>query len=54
MAGGEPAAGKAAGGSLNDAFLAGILGAFRRYHEHFGLSPALTLAGQRVRTRRPS
>jgi diacylglycerol O-acyltransferase len=33
------AAGKAAGGSLNDAFLAGILGAFRRYHEHFGLSP---------------
>jgi WS/DGAT/MGAT family acyltransferase len=33
------AAGKAAGGSLNDAFLAGILGTFRRYHEHFGLSP---------------
>jgi diacylglycerol O-acyltransferase / wax synthase len=32
-------AGKAAGGSLNDAFLAGILGAFRRYHEHFGVSP---------------
>ena len=30
------AAGKAAGGSVNDAFLAGVLGAFRRYHEHFG------------------
>ncbi|HTF45819.1 MAG TPA: wax ester/triacylglycerol synthase domain-containing protein [Pseudonocardia sp.] len=29
-------AGKAAGGSVNDAFLAGVLGAFRRYHEHFG------------------
>jgi len=28
------AAGKAAGGSVNDAFLAGLLGAFRRYHEH--------------------
>jgi diacylglycerol O-acyltransferase / wax synthase len=32
------AAGKAAGGSVNDCFLAGILGAFRRYHEHFGQS----------------
>ena len=30
------AAGKAAGGSVNDAFLAGVLGAFRLYHEHFG------------------
>jgi len=30
------AAGKAAGGSVNDAFLAGVLGAFRRYHEHCG------------------
>jgi len=30
------AAGKAAGGSVNDAFLAAILGMFRRYHEHFG------------------
>ena len=30
------AAGKAAGGSVNDAFLAGLLGAFRRYHEHHG------------------
>jgi len=31
------AAGKAAGGSVNDAFLAGLLGAFRRYHEHYGI-----------------
>ncbi|HEY0574021.1 MAG TPA: wax ester/triacylglycerol synthase family O-acyltransferase [Pseudonocardia sp.] len=30
------AAGKAAGGSVNDAYLASVLGAFRRYHEHFG------------------
>lgn len=30
-------AGKAAGGSVNDAFLAGILGGFRRYHEHVGV-----------------
>lgn len=27
------AAGKAAGGSLNDAFVSALLGAFRRYHE---------------------
>ena len=31
------AAGRAAGGSVNDAFLAGLLGAFRRYHEHHGI-----------------
>ncbi|MGQ0466985.1 MAG: wax ester/triacylglycerol synthase domain-containing protein [Sporichthyaceae bacterium] len=30
------AAGRAAGGSVNDAFLAGILGAFRLYHERLG------------------
>jgi diacylglycerol O-acyltransferase len=29
------AAGKAAGGSVNDAFLAAMLGGLRRYHEHF-------------------
>jgi hypothetical protein len=29
---------KAAGGSLNDGFLAGILGGFRRYHERVGAS----------------
>jgi WS/DGAT/MGAT family acyltransferase len=32
------AAGKAAGGSVNDAFLAALLGGFRRYHEHFGVN----------------
>jgi hypothetical protein len=30
------AAGKAAGGSLNDAFLAALLGGYRRYHEAMG------------------
>lgn len=30
------AAGKAAGGSLNDAYIAALLGGFRLYHEHFG------------------
>lgn len=30
-------AGKAAGGSVNDAFLAAVLGTFRRYHEHHGV-----------------
>jgi hypothetical protein len=32
------AAGKAAEGSVNDAFLAGLLGAVRRYHEHLGVT----------------
>ena len=31
------AAGKAAGGSVNDAFLAALLGGFRRYHQHHGV-----------------
>ncbi|WP_051341929.1 wax ester/triacylglycerol synthase domain-containing protein [Pseudonocardia spinosispora] len=31
------AAGKAAGGSLNDAFMAGLLGGFRLYHEAMGV-----------------
>ncbi|HEY9417107.1 MAG TPA: wax ester/triacylglycerol synthase domain-containing protein [Pseudonocardia sp.] len=31
------AAGKAAGGSVNDAFVAGILGTFRLFHEHAGV-----------------
>jgi WS/DGAT/MGAT family acyltransferase len=39
------AAGKAAGGTLNDAFLAGLAGGMRRYHEHHGIEPEeLTLA----------
>lgn len=33
------AAARAAGGSVNDAFLAALLGAFRLYHEHFGAVP---------------
>lgn len=32
------AAGKAAGGSLNDAYIAALLGGFRRYHQHFDRS----------------
>jgi diacylglycerol O-acyltransferase len=31
------AAAKQAGGSVNDAFLAAVLGGFRRYHEHFSV-----------------
>jgi len=34
------AASKAAGGSLNDGFLAALLGGFRRYHEHMGMALA--------------
>jgi diacylglycerol O-acyltransferase len=30
-------AAKSAGGSVNDAFVAAVLGGFRRYHEHFGV-----------------
>jgi diacylglycerol O-acyltransferase len=32
------AAGRAASGSLNDAFVAALLGAFRRYHDEFGIA----------------
>ena len=39
------AGGKAAGGTLNDAFLAGLTGGMRRYHEHHGIElDELTLA----------
>jgi WS/DGAT/MGAT family acyltransferase len=39
------AGGKAAGGTLNDAFLAGVAGGMRRYHEHHGIEPKeLTMA----------
>lgn len=31
------AAGRSVGGSLNDAYLAALLGGLRRYHEHFGV-----------------
>jgi WS/DGAT/MGAT family acyltransferase len=32
------AAAKAAGATLNDAFISGLLGGFRRYHQHFGVA----------------
>jgi WS/DGAT/MGAT family acyltransferase len=39
------AGGTAAGGTLNDAFLAGLAGGMRRYHQHHGIEPKeLTLA----------
>ncbi|MGH7750037.1 MAG: WS/DGAT domain-containing protein, partial [Candidatus Dormibacteria bacterium] len=31
-------AGRAAGGTLGDAYIAALLGGFRRYHEHFGVA----------------
>jgi WS/DGAT/MGAT family acyltransferase len=46
------AAGKAAGGSVNDAFLAGVLGAFRRYHEHCGVPIDVMPVGIPVSLRR--
>jgi WS/DGAT/MGAT family acyltransferase len=45
------AAGKAAGGSVNDVFIAGVLGAFRRYHEHFSISIDLMPIGMPVSLR---
>jgi diacylglycerol O-acyltransferase / wax synthase len=49
------AAGRAAGGSLNDAYLAALLGGFRRYHlELGGLVPARIPMGMPVNTRDPS
>ena len=45
------AAGKAAGGSVNDAFLAGVLGAFRRYHEQHGVPIELMPIGMPVSLR---
>lgn len=39
------AAGRAAGGTVNDAFLAGLVGGMRRYHAHHGVDlEALTVA----------
>lgn len=47
------AAGKAAGGSLNDAFLAGVTGGLRRYHErHDAIVPALRVT-MPISVRRP-
>ncbi len=49
------AAGKAAGGSLNDAFLAALFGAMRRYHVALGVPvPARIPVGMPVNTRERS
>lgn len=45
------AAAHAAGGSLNDAYLAAVLGALRRYHAHFGRVPASIPVGMPISTR---
>lgn len=45
------AAGRAAGGSLNDAYLAALLGAMRRYHRRFGAIPEHLAVGMPVNTR---
>lgn len=44
-------AGRAGGGSLNDAFLAAVLGGLRRYHAHFGDVPDTLPVGMPVSTR---
>ncbi len=49
------AAGRAAGGSLNDAYLAGLLGGIRRYHLALGAPvPSRIPVGMPVNTRDPS
>lgn len=45
------AAGRAAGGSLNDAYLAALLGGMRRYHQRFGAIPQHLAMGMPVNTR---
>lgn len=45
------AAGRAAGGSLNDAYLAALLGGMRRYHQRFGAIPGHLAMGMPVNTR---
>ena len=44
-------AGKAGGGSINDAFMAGFLGGMRRYHEHHGSSVDSLLIGMPISLR---
>ncbi|MCW2713568.1 MAG: hypothetical protein JWN88_615 [Frankiales bacterium] len=46
------AAGKAAGASVNDAFVAAVLGGLRRYHEHHGASVERLPIGMPVSLRR--
>jgi len=45
------AAGRAAGGSVNDAFVAAVLGALRDYHARFGRVPASVPTGMPISTR---
>ncbi|MEV6823364.1 wax ester/triacylglycerol synthase domain-containing protein [Amycolatopsis sp. NPDC051102] len=47
------AAGKAAGGTFNDAYLAGVAGAFDRYHQRFGLALKVLPALLPISVRRP-
>lgn len=44
-------AGKAAGGSVNDAFMAGFLGGMRRYHEHHDALVDVLLVGMPISLR---
>lgn len=48
------AAGKATGGSVNDVFLAAVLGAFRRYHERMGVDVDRMPIGFPISVRRES
>ncbi|WET82461.1 wax ester/triacylglycerol synthase family O-acyltransferase [Amycolatopsis sp. QT-25] len=47
------AAGKACGGTFNDAYLAGLAGAFDRYHRRFGLALDILPALLPISVRRP-
>jgi WS/DGAT/MGAT family acyltransferase len=47
------AAGRAAGGSLNDVYLAALVGAFQRYHQRFGLSVDAVPTVLPISVRRP-
>lgn len=46
-------AGHAAGGSLNDAFMAGITGGLRRYHDHHGAMPEALRVSLPISIRQP-
>lgn len=48
------AAAKAAGGRLNDFFLAGVLGGLRRYHELHGATPECLRMGMPISLRTPN
>ncbi len=48
------AAAKAAGGRLNDFFLAGVIGGLRRYHEEHGAAPEWLRMGMPISPRAPA